>query len=192
MFTKTFNKSGILFLGLLVFCASPARASIKVGTLDLAKAIDSTARGKEAAEKLGEYAKQKQTKLMAERQSIAVAQENLMKGAGANLKNNSAKQKEAADIQRRMEELGMRMQEAEKELASERAKLYDPIVSDLRNLIGEMSKKKSLDLVLEVQSGGLGGTTPPLLFASDRTDLTEDAIKDFEKKYPVSKTKATP
>lgn len=173
----------------VVFTHGAAAAAIKVGTLDMAKTVDSTTRGKEAAEKLQEIAKQKQSKLLAERQSIAQAQENLIKGAGANLKSQEAKQKEAADIQRRMEELGMRMQEAEKELAAERAKLYDPIVADLRGVVSDISKKKNLDLVLEVQGGGLGGMTPPLVYAQDQTDLTDETIKDFEKKFPGTKKK---
>jgi Skp family chaperone for outer membrane proteins len=70
----------------------------------------------------------------------------------------------------------------QKELTSQELHMRQRVVSELRDIVAEIAKKKDLDLVLDSTGLGIGGYSP-VIYNAEKYDITDDVIK----KMPTEK-----
>jgi Skp family chaperone for outer membrane proteins len=70
----------------------------------------------------------------------------------------------------------------QKQLTSQELRMRQRVVSELRDIVAEVAKKKGLDLVLDNTGLGIGGYSP-VIYNSDKYDITDEVIK----KMPTEK-----
>ncbi len=68
----------------------------------------------------------------------------------------------------------------QKELSSQELRMRQRVVSDLRDIVAEIAKKKNLDLVLDSTGIGIGGYSP-VIYNAEKYDITDDVIKKMPK-----------
>jgi len=177
------KKSSLLAVALGVLVSSASAADLKVGTVDLQKALTEVKKGKEAKSTLEKEFNEKKKKIEDEQNALKKAQEELEKAAKNVALSQSAREKKVADFQRRAQAFQELVQRSQGEMQQREVELTKPIVDGLRAIVPEVAKKKKMSLVFEGNSTGpTGVSSNPLLFAEEKTDLTEDVIKAYDAK----------
>jgi outer membrane protein len=165
-----------LLLALVAFASAGASAaSIKVGTVDLQRALQESKRGKSSNAAFEKEMKDKDTKLKSEQESIRKAVEDFQK-KGAVL-SEKARNEQQAKLQQRMAGLEEMRQKFAMEFQTRQGELVKPLIDGLRNLVPDIARRRNLELVMEASQGGL-------LFALDKTDITDELIKLYDEKNP--------
>jgi outer membrane protein len=161
---------------LSLYDAKNAKAEpVKVGTVDLQKALQEVKRGKTAKSQLEKSYEEKKKKIDADQAAIKKDSEGFQKKAAA--LSAKARNDEGLKIQERMTKWQQLVQQSQVEIQGKEAELTKPILEGLRTLVPEISRRRKLDLVMESNAGGI-------LYAVDKTDLTEELIKLFDEKNP--------
>ncbi len=163
-----------LILGLIASVLSTASANVKVGVVDLQRALQETKRGKTSSANFEKEAKDREKKFKTEQESIRKQFEEFQKKAA--VLNEKARAEQQAKLQAKLMEVQQMGQKFQMEVEEKRTGLAKPIIDGLRALIPDVSRRRSLDLVLEANSG--------LLFAMNQTDVTDELIKLYDEKNP--------
>lgn len=158
----------VLSLGL----AQVSFAAIKVGVVDIEKAMQNVKKGKEAKSRLEKKIKDKKAKFEKQKKDFETAQEEFKKKSL--VLSDKAKNEQMVALQKQFAELQEANQSAQIELQQEEVKETQPIIKGLTEMMPELGKESSVDLVLEAKAG--------LLYAADRIDLTDKLIEKFDKK----------
>lgn len=169
--TKPSFKNVFLMAALLV--SSAAMANIKIGVVDLQKALQEVKAGKTAKASLEKEFQTKKGVLDKEQEEIRKLSEDFQKKSMA--LSQEARAQRGMELQKRMGQWQESVQKSQVDIQKREASLTKPILDGLRELIPELSKDKKVDLVLEVNTGGL-------LYAVERVDLTDELIKKFDSK----------
>jgi len=173
--------SGLVVAGLSV--SSFSAHAMKVGTVDLQKALQEVKKGKEAKGALEKEFNERKAKIEGEQASLRKAQEDLEKLAKNMAINQSAKEKKISEFQQRAAAFQELVQRSQSEMQGREAELTRPIIEGLRDLVPTVAKSRKMDLVFEANSvGPTGVASNPLLYAEDKYDLTADVIKAFDEK----------
>lgn len=160
-------------------CAS----SLKVGTVDLQKALQEVKKGKDAKSTLEKEFNERKAKIEAEQSTLKKTQADLEKLASNVTLSQSAKDKKIAEFQKKAAAFQELVQRSQMEMQAREVELTRPIVEGLRGLVSEVAKNKKMDLVFEANSvGPTGVASNPLLFAEEKVDLTPDVIKAYDSK----------
>lgn len=166
------------------FAASAVKASeIKVGTVDLQKALQEVKAGRDARFKLEKEFNEKKKKIEEEQAGLKKTQEELEKMSKNVALSASAKEKKVADFQKRAAAFQDLVQRSQGEMQQREVELTKPIIDGLRSTVPDVAKSKKMDLVFEANSvGPTGVSSNPLLFAQEKTDLTDEVIKVYDEK----------
>jgi outer membrane protein len=175
----------LLSAGLFVMMgtATVQASGLKVGTVDLQKALQEVKKGKDARSTLEKEFNERKSKIEAEQTTLKKAQADLEKLANNVTLSQSAKEKKVAEFQKKAAAFQELVQRSQMEMQTREAELTRPIIEGLRGLVAEVAKNKKMDLVFEANSvGPTGVASNPLLFAEEKADLTPDVIKAFDSK----------
>jgi len=168
-------KNLVLVVLTMMLVVPAANAAFVVGKVDVKQILESIQEGKAIKDKLQGMLTSKQKILKDEEAKIRKAQEDFEKQSV--VMNDKAKDKKEREIQEMMYELQKKSVDAQKELQGSEQQLMKPILEKLNELIIAVSKKAEVDLTVEVRS-------TPIVYAKTEKDLTEDVIKEYNKKYP--------
>jgi len=149
-------------------------ASIKIGLVDLQKALQSVDAGKAAKANLEKEMNAKKAELekaQAQLQSDAEAFEKK-----AAIMNDAAKAKKQADLQKRFQDFQKSAAESQLDLQKRERELTKPLIDELRSIVEGIGKEKGFQLVLEKNEGAV-------LYAENGTDLTSSVIERFNAKH---------
>ena len=173
--------AAFLIAGLAVSRVS--HASVKVGTVDLQKALQESKKGRNAKAALEKEFDEKKKKIEAEQGAVRKMGEEFQKKSA--VMSEKARQTKGAEVQQKMAAFQELVQKSQMDIQAREGELTKPIIDGLRNLVPDIAKKKNLEMVFEANSVGPNGMTQaPLIYAADRTDLTDDLIKLFDEKNP--------
>ncbi len=169
-------------LGLLMgsFFLSQAHAAtavapgVKLGTVDMQKILMSVAAGKKARESLEVIFNKRKKELQESEAEVKKLHEQFQKKSLA--MNEQARAEKQAEIQQRIMMLNQMGQKSQEELAAEETKLKAPIIKHIKELVAELAKEKSYTMVFE-------GSENNVIYSMDQDNLTEEAIKRFDKKF---------
>ena len=153
--------------------AVPAFAQVKIGVVDLQKAVASTKEGKRAKDKLEKIAQKKQDELDKKVEEIRKMEEELKKQLP--VMTDKGKQ----EMLEKYRAAGMNLQELYVEnqsyLAKKRAELLEPILTKMGTIIQDLALSDGFTFILDQSDG-------TVLYFEPSTDLTARIIKLYNAK----------
>jgi outer membrane protein len=179
MFLKLFLRNSTVLMSIVLFATACAAANLKIGVVDVSRVVDNSDWGRDIKASLEKEA-------LAKKDTIEKEQMALQK-LGARLQDpnsvtsKKAREKEMMDFQTRAKNLRDLVEKSEFEINAKKAELYKPVVDELKMVSESIAKKKKIDLVLEIQPG-MGAGTSPLIYAADKTDISDDVMKALNEK----------
>lgn len=161
----------VLFAWFLVSAAPAAAADVKIGYVNLQKALNECQAGIKAKEDLKVEAEGLEAELGKKQEELKKMKDELdSKSKVWNKETREAKEKDfrtkTADFQKKFMEYG-------EELNKKKQDSEARIIKDLRDIVEEIAKKKGMTFVFEKSVGGL-------LYAPKDADLTDEVIKAFD------------
>ena len=162
-------------LGLIVssMVSLPAFAEVKIGYVDMQKAIQETAAGKKAKKELEDEFNKKKKDLEKKEADIKKMHEDFEKRSMA--MNEDARQKKQTEIRSEMGKYQENAGKAQMEIQKKERDLTQPIVTKLRSLMEEIAKKEDYTVILEKSENAV-------LWAKKEIDLTDRLIKAYDGK----------
>ena len=163
----------VLVVVLLATLTVPAWGQeLKVGFVNLQKAVSRSQRGKDARAAFQADLKDKQEVLNKEKNAIEKQQKDLEKQAL--LMKESERTKARRRLQLRVRDWERQMKDVREDLALRERELTDEILKDLQKIIGETGKTGKFTMILE---------TSQLLYIDKGTDITDAVIKLYNERY---------
>ena len=172
----------IFMVVLLAILTTPAWSQeLKVGFVNIQKAISQSKRGESARETFQSAIKAKEETLRKEKQTIERQKQNLEKQAI--LMKESERVKAQRRFQLRVRDYERKMRDVREELALREREMTDEILKDLQKVITEVGKTGKFTMILERSQ---------LLYTDKGTDITDDVIKLYNERFqnkPANKKK---
>jgi outer membrane protein len=165
---------GIAGLFLLFMAASPvlaAEASMKIGIVDLFKAVNESEQGKKAKAELESMIKGKQDNLEERGRAIEKLKAELDKQGG--VLSGEAKKAKEEEMERLTREYQRAVADSQNEVRKKEGELTGRIVKDLRDIVLAIAQEDKYTLVLEKAEG-------LVLFADKDLEITDTVIKKFD------------
>jgi outer membrane protein len=163
----------IIAIMAVAFMGAKAHADVKIGYVDMQKAIQATKAGQKAKKDLEtEFEKRKKT-LQAKEADLKKEGEELEKKAM--VLSEDVRTKKQKDFQTNMMEFQQTVQKNQQEIQQEERKLTEPILKKLQSVIEETAKKDAYTVILEKRENGV-------LWAQKELDITDQIVKAFEAK----------
>lgn len=170
----TRNVSVGLILGLaLAFNGQAMAAEIKIGYVDMQKAIQEVAAGKKAKKELEDEFNKKKKDLEKREADIKKMGEDFEKKSMA--MNDDTRMKKQGEIQGEMRKYQELAAKAQMEIQKRERDLTQPIVTKLRSILEGIAKKEDFTVILERSENAV-------MYAKKEIDLTERIIKEHDKK----------
>lgn len=161
---------GLLIAGL---AAAESQANVRVGYVDLQKALTTTDRGKKAKDQWEKDIASKKASLEKEQAALQKEAEEFEKKAA--LLNETARGQRQQELQKKVLELQKKMANTQMELQKRERDLTKPIIDELRAIVETIGKERGFQLILEKNEGAV-------LYAESGSDLTDEVIKRFNSK----------
>ncbi len=163
-------KSGLIVLS-LVLVASFAQAEVKIGFVDMQKAIQSTSTGKKAKVELeGEFNKKKK-ELEKKEADLKKMGEDLERKKS--VLSEEVLGKKQAEFQDEMMKYRDVVGKSQSEIQKKERELTAPILDKMKKVIEKIAKEKGYSVILE--------NSQMVLFATADSDLTDEVVKAYEK-----------
>lgn len=151
-----------------------AAADMKVGIVDLQRALNESSAGKKAKDQFkGEFDKM-QNGLKSEKDSLDRLKEDLDKKS--TVLSDDQKKAKMEDFERRRRDLRRKLEDSDAELRKKDQELTGSILKDLAVVIQEIGEREGYTLILENSSSSV-------LYGSKSIDITESVIKAFDAKH---------
>ena len=156
---------------LVTFTASSVLAKgLKIGVVDMQRAVSETKEGKKAEKNLMGMKKKLENELNRKLKAFYGEEEKLRK-AWSVLKE-SEKQKRAQDSRKKFEALQKRYLDAERELMAKKTKIMMKITKRLNAVIMRIAKRERYDYIFN---------NAGVLWAPRHVDLTNEVIRQYDK-----------
>ena len=166
------RKIGLLIV-LIVFVAGNVQAEdLKIGVVDMQRALTSSKLGSEAQEKYQQEVKKAQAELDKKKEQFEQMKKSFTNQRDSlNEKARSQKEEEILSFKKEVERS---LEDAEQGLRRKNAQLVSELVKKLRKIVQEIGKDEDYTIVLETQS-------PAVLYANKAIDITDKAVAAFNK-----------
>jgi len=164
-------------LTLLFVAALPAvahAADVKIGVVDLQRALNESAAGKKAKEQFKVEFDKMQNGLKSEKDALDKLKDDLDKKSAV-LSDDQRKSK-TDDFERRRRDLRRKLEDSDAELRKKDQELTGSILKDLAVVIQEIGEKEGYTVILENSSSSV-------LYGSKSIDITDSVIKAFDAKH---------
>jgi len=164
--------TGVLFM-LFVGCLANAQET-KIVYVDGQRIVNESIAGKDAIKKLEGIKADKQAEIDRREEDLKKLRENM--SAKSLAMSEDAKNKQEMEYQRKMKELNRFIKDAQDDLHARYKELIDPISKNLDDIINLYGKKHNIDLILDRRQSGI-------VYASDKIDITDKIIREYNKVY---------
>lgn len=161
-----------LLIGTLIGLTASA-SELKIGFVDMQKAIQEVSAGKKAKKELETEFNKKKKELEKKEADIKKMGEDFEKRSMA--MNEEARMKKQAELQMEMRKYQELAGKSQMEIQKRERDLTQPIVTKLRSIIEEIAKKENYTVILEKSENAV-------MFAKKEIDLTDRLIKEHDKK----------
>ncbi len=163
----------VLLIALLAIPTIPAWGQeLKVGFVNLQKAMIESKRGKEARAAFQDSVQRRQEALAKERASIEKQKSELEKQAL--LMKASERAKAQRRLQLRVRDWERDSRDMREELSLRERELTDSILKDLQKIIAEFGRTSNFTMILE---------RGQLLYTDKGTDITDNVISLYDERY---------
>ncbi len=176
-------RTALLATILLSLFARPVRAEdVKIGFVDLRRALAETEDGKKARSTLKKDFDKKQKELDEQQEEIKKAAEDLKKKSTL-LPAETVRQKEA-ELQERVGKVQQTYMRHQQDLAAKEEEATKPIVERLQRIIAKIAVAENLTMVFDQNMG--------VVYAKPHLDLTNEVIRRFNAGEEKGSGSATP
>lgn len=146
---------------------------VKIGYVDLHKALEQSEEGQKIKAELEQEFNQRQQQLDQKQQEVMQKREQMEQQAM--MLSEQKRQEMAMQLQRDMQELQETYLTLQNELAQQEAQATHQLFERMRSVIEEIGKEKGFTMVIE-------RTETSVLYAVDGLDLTSELIERFDAK----------
>jgi outer membrane protein len=172
-------KEGLIVCLMLLFAVPlGAQEKIKVGFIDIQKAIVESQAGKKAKENFQTHVKKAEADLLKEKQEIERLKSDYDK------KTPLLKDEERRNLEKEMERRYViyqrNMQDSQNELRQRESEMTSLILRDLEKVVVEVGKKENFTLILERSQ---------VLYSDQGIDITAKVIELYNSRAPTKATK---
>lgn len=164
-------KRFILFTLAVLLMATPAFAEMKVGYVDLQKALNLCKAGKEAKGTISALVKKYEDEFKTKQEDLLKLKNNLEKQA-ALLSADARKEKER-EYQQEVKELQRFQKDVKEELQQKDADHTKRILNELFETLKTIGKNGQYTMILEKNEGAV-------IYADESIDLTDQLIKQYD------------
>ncbi len=164
----------LMMVAILVSSLS-IQAKVVVGKVDVQKVLLTVAQGQSVRDQLKKSFDEKQKILKDEEDKIRKLQEDYQKKLS--VLNDKEKVKREKEIQEKIMAIQGKTSGFQKEIQDMEAKLKQPILERVKQVVDEVSKANDVDFVYESATG-------PILYSKEEKDLTDEVVKMYNKKFP--------
>lgn len=158
----------VLFLTLLCVPAVGAQERVKIGFIDIQRAISDSNAGKRAKERFQAQVKKAEAELLKEKTELERLKADLDK-KGPLMKEEERRNLEA-DLQRRFVNYQRTMTDQQQELRQKEGALTGDILKELEKIVNEIGKSDKFTLILERNQ---------ILYSDQGIDVTNKVIEVF-------------
>jgi outer membrane protein len=161
-----------LLAGILVCCLAASSAfatDVKLGYIDMQRALNSSEAGKEAKEQLAARVKKYQDEINTKQEEIKKLKDDLEKQGM--LLSESARASKEKDYQQRLKEFQRFTKDAQDELQGKDEEFTRKILEGMEKVIQEFGRKNGYSFIFVKNEG--------MLFADDKADVTEEVLRLF-------------
>lgn len=164
-----------VLVALMVVClmAGVASAAQKIVVINMQKALDESAAGKDAASKFENLVKEFNKDAEARGADLQNLEKQLQQQAA--LLSDDARQAKVKEYQQKRAELEAYLKNAGGALKREEKTLVNGVAQEIRNVAIEVAKGKKADMILHKDEG--------VIWAVDAYDITDEVIKAFDAKW---------
>ena len=149
-----------------------ANADIKIGYIDMQKAIQETSAGKKAKKDLEEDYNKKKKEIEKKEADLKKMNEDLEKKAL--VLSDEVRAKKQQDMQKEMLQYRELVGKSQMDIQKREQELTKPIIEGLRKIMGEIAEKDGYTVILE-------RSEQSVMWAKKDIDLTSRMIAEFEK-----------
>jgi len=167
---KTVGRGSFLALAMALAwaIASPASAEVKIGVVDMQRALNECNAGKKAKDQVRAKFEKAQNELKAQRESLDRMRESYDKKALV-LKEDERRNLEK-DMEVRSLDFKRKYEDYQRDLKRTDAELTSGIVEQLYGIVAAYAKERGFTVVLETSAGAL-------VYADPSIDVTDEVIK---------------
>lgn len=158
-----------VLLTVCVTAGTAFAADAKIGYIDMQRAINSSESGKEAKEQLAARLKKYQDEINLRQEDLKRMKEELEKQGM--LLSDTARSSKEKDYQQKLKEFQRFTKDAQDELQGKDEEFTRKILEGMEKVIQEYGKKNGFSFIFVKNES--------MLFADDKSDLTEDVLKLF-------------
>jgi outer membrane protein len=146
--------------------------TVKIGVVDMQKALQTVEQGRKAKAQLEKEYQAKKKELENEEASVRKMADEYKKQSL--VLSDEARGKKQGEIQERFMKLQQHTQASQQEMQAREHELTKPIIDHLRAIIGDLAKQRGYSVVLEKNEN-------MVLFSQDKDDFTPDVISAYNK-----------
>jgi outer membrane protein len=161
-----------IFMGCLLTIAPAQAAELKIGYIDMQKAIQETSAGKKAKKDLEKEFNAKKEEVEKKRADLKKMSDDLKKKES--VLSDDVKDKKQAELNQEMMKLQEFMGQSQMTLQKKEQELTRPILEKLQKVIDQVAKDGGYTMILEKSGQGV-------LWAKKDVDLTDEVVKQYEK-----------
>lgn len=170
-----------IFVGLFVLMVSFVTlgfSEVKIGVVNMQRALDESDSGKAAVEKMKAEFSQMQDKINKETELLKKMQEDI--NNQSSLLTEEAKQKKIEEYQKRYKDIQRLVSDSNEAMKKKEQQYVGKIAQDLVDLVEKMGKELNYDIVIEAKESGV-------LYSSKKLDLTDLLIERYNKEFNAKK-----
>ena len=162
----------VILAGIVAVCiasTSVFAADLKLGYIDMQRALNGSEAGKEAKEQLAAKVKKYQDEINVKQEDLKKMKEELEKQGM--LLSDSARSSKEKDYQNKLKDFQRFTKDAQDELQGKDEELTRRILEGMEKVIQEYGRKNGYTFIFVKNEG--------LLFVDEKSDLTEEVLKLF-------------
>jgi outer membrane protein len=163
---------------LFMFALGAQAADLKIGYVDLNKALNESDAGKKAVKTLEEIFKTKQAVIDEKQKEIRKLDEELAKQTS--ILNPDALKGKREDFERLKRDFQRMIKDSEEEVEKKRADFMDRIIKELSETIRKTGEEEGYAVILEKNEAGL-------IYSSEKLDLTDKIVKKYNEASKAEK-----
>ncbi len=171
------RRSLLVFLAVLGVASSGAAADVKVGYVDMAKALNEVDDGKTAKAKLKSDFDEKQKKLDALQNDLKAKKDDFDKKSG--MMKPEVKAEKQEELQRKFMELQQTYMQLQKELMDKESQLTNEIAGKLRSIIAKIGDRDGYNMILDIGES--------VLYYKRHQDVTDQVVQEYNRQYANKK-----
>ncbi len=172
------KKTVFFILFAFLFCSTALADELKIGYVDLQRALNESEGGKKAKSDLEAIIKAKQKDIDKRAKEVEKLKADIDKQSA--LLSEEARKKKQDELDRKLREYKRFLQDAQEEVKKKEFELTNAILKDLVRIVREIGKEEKYTIILEKAEG-------LILYADKAVDITDKVIERYNKEIKSKK-----